>query len=204
MLTAFHRLCVRCARRGAGVLSALGALLLALPAFAGGPVAGPMSNGGLLVRGGAPLPDFQISFLDNLMGSPLSLPGGSTGGFTIALRSPDQGVLHMLFSPRPQFGISLDRDTGTSRSFAGFAWNVFDIYGVSGNLGLAGSLTQIGAEDPNRHLWGPSLALHGTLEFGYRIDDQNSLSLSLDHVTTPDLFNERTDNNISLRYGLHF
>ena len=48
------------------------------------------------------------------------------------------------------------------------------------------------------------MALHSTFELGYHFGAQNSLSLSLDHATATDFLNERDDNNISLRYGLHF
>jgi len=185
--------------------AAILAIAAAGPALAGGPVSAVSTNGVGLVRGGAPLPDFQIDFLSDLGTSPLALPRANTGDLDIALTSPDHSVLHFLFSPRPQFGFSLDKDTGTTRGYAGLSWNVFGFSGISGNLGLAGSVTQSGPEDPNRRLLGPPLALHSTFELGYQFGSQDSLSLSLDHATTPDFLNEHGDiNNIHLRYGLHF
>jgi hypothetical protein len=193
---------VSCAVRR-GVLAAAVMLAAAQPVLAAGQTGPLADNGGILVRGGAPLPDFHLDLLDDLGVTPLALPG-STGDLAISLTSPDQGMLHLLFSPRPQFGVSVDQGTGTARSYAGFAWNVFEFSGISGNFGLAGSLTQIGTEDPTRRLLGPPLALHSTFELGYHFGAQNSLSLSLDHATATDFLNERDDNNISLRYGLHF
>jgi hypothetical protein len=175
------------------------------PAVAAGLTSAASTDGISLVRGGAPLPDFHIDFLSDLGTSPLALPGANTGDLDIALTSPDHSVLHLLFSPRPQFGFSLDKDTGTSRGYAGLNWNVFGFSGISGTLGLAGSMTRPSADDPTRRLLGPPLALHSTFELGYQFGNQDSLSLSLDHATAPDFLNEHGDiNNIRLRYGLHF
>jgi len=175
------------------------------PALADGPASASSTNGVALVRGGAPLPDFQIDFLSDFGNSALALPGANTGNLDIAVTSPDHSVLHFLFSPRPQFGFSVDRDTGTGRGYAGLNWNVFEFSGITGSLSFAGSLTRPSVDDPTRRLLGPPLALHSTVELGYQISDEHSLSLSLDHATTPDFLNDHGDiNNIRLRYGLHF
>jgi len=174
-------------------------------ALAEGPALASATNGVNLVRGGAPLPDFQFNFLSDLGTSPLALPGANTGNLDIAVTSPDHSVLHFLFSPRPQFGFSVDRDTGTGRGYAGLNWNVFEFSGISGNLGIAGSLTRSSVDDPTKRLLGPPLELHSTFELGYQFGSEHSLSLSLDHATAPDFLNEHGDiNNIRLRYGLHF
>jgi len=184
------------ARRGAfGATLALG-MIVGLPHAVAGT---PGSNA--LVPGGFPLPEFYLNFPDRLAEP---LPTGPAD-LRISLTSPDQSVLQFLFSPRPQFAIATDRGTGTSRSSIGLSWNLFDNDGFFGSFGLAGSFTRTGVDDIYRRYFGPPLALHGRVEFGYQLGNQHSLTLSLDHATAPDLFGERNDlNNFQLRYGLKF
>lgn len=196
------------ARLGMALAGMAWAVTLALtpPALAGGPTTIDATNGGVLVRGGAPLPQFNIDFLNTGLGSALALPGGNGGDLTISLKSPGSSVLDMLFSPRPQLGISVDPSTGASRGYAGIAWNVFAFSGISGSLGFAGSVTQPGPEDPTRRLLGPPLALHSTFSLGYSFGGNDSLSLSLDHATMPDFLSDHSVDfdNIRLQYGVHF
>ena len=181
------------ARRKAAALALAGGLLAAAPALAGG-------ASGSLVPGSAPLPEFRLNFP-----SDLNPAAGPNSDYVISLTSPDQGVLHFLFSPRAQFNASTDRETGTSRSSAGLTWNLFESGGFFGNLGIAGSFTRPGVQDLDNHLLGPSFALHGNFEIGYQLGNQHSLTLSLDHPTSPDYQNEHGElNNLRLRYGLKF
>jgi hypothetical protein len=184
------------ARAGAlGVLAAAALLMAAPQALAAS------GGGGALVPGGFPLPEFRLNFPDLLAGPP---PMGPSD-LKISLTSPDKSVLQFLFSPRSQFGFSTDRETGTSRSYAGLSWNLFENSGFFGNLDLSGSFTRPGATELYRNDLGPPLALHSTFEFGYQLGAQHSLTLSLDHATAPDLFGDRYDNNnLRLRYGLKF
>jgi hypothetical protein len=187
--------------RGAGLLGAMlaASLLLTQPhqaaAAASSASTGP---GGALVPGGFALPEFRLNFPDLLAGPP-------SGDLQISLTSSDKSVLQFLFSPRSQFGFNTDPGTGTSRGYVGLSWNLFENSGFFGNLGFAGSLTRPGAEEMYRRSLGAPLAVHGTFELGYQINDQHSLTLSLDHATAPDLFSEHGDyNNFRLRYGLKF
>lgn len=148
--------------------------------------------------------------LDYLLNDPTRRAAASTLGsdnLEIALSSPDNSVFRFLFSPRPQFGLSLDKVTG-NRGYAGLTWNLFDSDSLFGNIGLAGSYDPgVGApNDPlGRTLAGPSVTLHGALELGYHIGPRHSLSLSLDQGRTPDLkLNSETTDNLRLRYGLKF
>jgi hypothetical protein len=176
--------------RSAAIVGAL--LLAASQALAAGPT---------LVPGAAPLPQFRLSFPTLLAGPPTV----GTSGLEISLTSPDHGVLQFLFSPRSQFDITTDRDTGASRSMAGLSWNLFDNGGFYGNLDVGGSVTRPGLDEMFRHNFGPPLALHGGVEFGYELGGPNSLTLSLDHATAPDYYAEHGDlNNLRLRYGLKF
>jgi hypothetical protein len=49
------------------------------------------------------------------------------------------------------------------------------------------------------------VALHGTLELGYRLGEQHSLSLSLDHARAPDLAGGGdVGDRLRLGYGFRF
>jgi hypothetical protein len=179
-------------------------LLAAAPALAGGPPSEALNPTGGLVRGNAPLPEFYLDFpsISNTLRPPLF----NDDSLEVSLTSADNKVLQFLFSPRPQFGTNLDRTTGTSRSFAALTWNMFDAGAIFGNIGLAGSYTNSNFEDPDRRLLGPPVAMHGMLELGYRLGDQHSLSLSLDHSSAVDLSNDHglLGDNLRLRYGYKF
>lgn len=176
------------------------ALLAAL--FAAAPQA-QAASAGALVPGAAPLPEFHLNF-PNLLSEPL-LPPTQAGDLQISLTSPDRGVLQFLFSPRTLVGGVTDPDFGASRSYAGLGWNLFDAGGFYGTLGFAGSLTRPGPDDPYRQLFGPPFAIHSMFELGYELGGPHSLTLSLDHSSAPDLFNDRGGlDNLRLRYGLKF
>jgi len=189
--------CIRLLR---GVLAAAAATLIAGAALADETAASsaPVSSG-TLVRGGAPLPEFHLGFLDDMF-SPRS------DDLEISLTSPGQSALRFLFSPRPIFGQSLDQGTGTSRSSAGLSWNIFENDKLFGSFGFSGSVIRPGAEDTARHLLDPPLTLHSTLELGYQLGDQHSLSLSLDRASPSNFGNDRTETGeaLRLRYGYHF
>lgn len=194
----------RCLFRSGVAAAALA--LLAAPAFAAGQVTTLSVNGGALVRGAAPLPEFQLDFLRNEPGRDALEPPGSTEDFEISLTSPDNSVFHFLFSPRPQFGLGLDK-LGGNRGYAGLTWNLFDTNAIFGNFALAGSYAQTSGapNDPLPRPFGSPLMLHGALEFGYHIGDQHSLSLSIDEGRGPDLRGgTETIDNLRLRYGLKF
>ncbi|HUK60390.1 MAG TPA: PilZ domain-containing protein [Stellaceae bacterium] len=182
------------ARAGLGVALLAALLLAALPARAG--------SSGMLVPGGAPLPEFRLDF-PNLLLDPIGPP--ATHDLQISVDSPDRGVFSFLFSPRSRFGLAQDPTTGTSRSYAGLTWNLFDHAGFFGNLSIAGSVTRPGPEEMYRRYLGPTVGLHQEFELGYQLGDRHSLTLSLDHETSPDPFAERSElDNLRLRYGLKF
>ncbi len=163
---------------------------------------------GALVRGGAPMPEYHLNFLlDDPGRAGLEQPGASQD-LDIALSTPNTGVFHFLFSPRPQFGFGYDRLTGVNRGYAGLTWNLFDSNSVFGSIGLAGSYDPgtigIGA-DPFGHSFGTPLMLHGAIELGYRLGEQHSLSLRLDEGRPPEFrLNSETSDNVRLKYGLKF
>jgi hypothetical protein len=196
-------------RRGlvlAGAL-ALAGLLVAEPVFAADQVQPFTVNGGTMVRGGAPIPEFHLNFQLNNPGRMEIEPPGSDGDLDVALTTPDTGVFHFLFSPRPQIGYGFDQLTGVNRGFAGLTWSLFNTNSLFGSVGLAGSLDTDTSlpNDPLRRSLAPPLMLHGALELGYRLGDQHNLSLRFDEGRSPELrLNGETSDDFQLRYGLKF
>lgn len=183
---------------GALALAALYAL--AAPAFADGAA---VTYAGTLVRGGAPMPQFQLAFPDGDAGK--TAAGG--GNFQIDVTAPDNSVFSFLFSPRPQWGSTYEPATGTTSSAAGFNWN--DRLGGSkfyGGFGLVGSVLNPGADDVLHRFQGSSPALYGTVHFGYELSGEQNLFLSYDHAHTMDFTNDRGEfgDNLRLNYGVKF
>jgi hypothetical protein len=189
----FHHLA--CAALAAALVVSTGA------AFAGGQTQ-PINLGGTLQRGGAPLPEFHLDFLPSTPPAPAL---GGSGDLEIALATPDANGFSFLFSPRPQFGFGFDRATGANRAYAGLTWNLFDSSTVFSNIGVAGSY-DVGTapNEPQRRFFGPPLMLHGALQFGYHLGEQQSLSLSLSQEHAPELRGGEANDNLRLRYGLKF
>jgi hypothetical protein len=184
--------------RGALLRSlALAALLVAA---AGSARAGDASPP--LVRGGAPFALGASGF--GMAGSAMGiLPQGKLD----VTPSPSEGSFtNFLLNPHPQFGQAVDLGSGTTKRYAGLSWNVFDGANMFGRVGLGGSFTQPGAEDPNNRFPGLPLTLHGSLEFGYQLGQQHSLSLSLDRASPNYTGGDRGESgeSLRLRYGLHF
>lgn len=185
---------------------ALAAVLAAGPALAGGQTQQLTINGGPLAPS-ASAPEFHLDFLLEDPARQALKPAGGSDNLEIALSSPNSGIFHFLFSPRPQFGVGFDQATGANRGYAGFTWNLFDSRTVFGNLGLAGSYDPgpTAPNDPLRRPLGPPLTFHGALELGYHLGDQHSLSLRLDEGRAPELrLNAESSDNLRLRYGLKF
>ena len=183
-----------------GALALAAFLALAAPAFADG---ASVSYAGTLVRGGAPMPQFQLAFPDNDSGGRATV----AGNLQVNVTSPDKSVYSFLFSPRPQWGSNYEPATGTTSSSAGFTWN--DRLGGSrfyGGFGLVGSVLNPGADDVAHRLQDSSPALYGTLHFGYELSNEQNLFLSYDHARTMDFTSDRGEfgDNLRLNYGVKF
>ena len=113
----------------------------------------------LTLSGGASLPEAATAptfHFDFLLDDPVRQalrPPGSSSNLEIALTSPNNGVFHFLFSPRPQFGFANDGAAGISRSYAGLSWNLFDSSGLYGNLGLTDAYRAFHRETHRYTFW---------------------------------------------------
>lgn len=164
-------------------------------------------DGGTLVRGGAPLPEFHLNFLSDGPVRQALTPAAGADNLEIALTAPGSGVFHFLFSPRSQLGFGFDPMTGVNRGYAGVTWNLFDNNRLFGSVGIGGTYDP-GSDNPFdtlRRPLGPPLMMRGALEFGYQFGDQHSLSLRVDEGRAVDLrLNAESSDNLQLRYGVKF
>lgn len=164
------------------------------------------SNTGNLVPGAATVPSFHMNFMlddaSRLGGTPI----GTTHDLEISLTSPNSPAFNFLFSPRPQFGIGYDPAGGASRAYVGLTWNLFTDSAIYGRFGLAGSFDPAIGPAANHHVTLAPLMIHGAVEFGYRIDPVNSLSLAVDQGIVPDNHGSGPEpvDNFVLRYGGKF
>ncbi|MGH6991043.1 MAG: hypothetical protein ACREE3_14180, partial [Stellaceae bacterium] len=123
----------------------------------------------------------------------------------ISLTSPNTPVFNFLFSPRPQFGIGYDPVAGASRAYIGLTWSLFADNSIYGRFGLAGSYNSPVRAGSGEQQLAP-LMFHGAVEFGYRLDRVNSLSLAIDQGVAPDNHGSGPQpiDNFLLRFGGKF
>lgn len=180
---------------------ALLALALAMPARADSTT--PASNSAL-VRGGAPLPQFNTSFpIEIGTPDPVSPPKSD---LEISLTTPDHNVLRFLFSPRSLAGETPSVGATSGSNYAGLAWNLYDRDRLFSSIALSGAVAHPPVNDPTSRLYGPLVSLHSTFELGYAFDPWQSLSFDLDHANPAPYLGDRNipGENLRLQYGLHF
>ncbi|HYL32264.1 MAG TPA: hypothetical protein VEU53_03840 [Stellaceae bacterium] len=170
------------------------AVAVALPAFA--------LESTSLVRGGAPLPEFQLN-LPNL-----TPPSAGADDFEVALTTPgSKSAFSFIFSPRPESALELDPASNTARNVAGLSWNLFNSDHFHGGFGLSGSFLSPGT-DPMREALsgGAPAAVRGTLSLGYDLSQNQSVMLSFDRTRTPDFSTVHGEfgDNFRLGYGVKF
>lgn len=157
-----------------------------------------------LVRGGAPLPQFNTSFPIQI-GNPDPV-GAPKSDLEISLTSPDHSVLRFLFSPRSLAGVTPSIGSTAGMRYTGLAWNIFDNDKMFGSIALTGAVTHPLNNDPTNRLYGPLLSMHSTFELGYAFDPRSSLSFDIDHANPAPIFGDRNvpNENLRLQYGYHF
>lgn len=164
----------------------------------------PAANAAL-VRGGAPLPQFNTNYPLEI-GRPDPVTSAKSD-VEIALTTPDHSVLHFLFSPRSLFGQTPSVGATSGSNYAGLAWDIYDHNRVFSSVALSGAAVDHPVfGDPTRFYGGPLFSLHSTFELGYAFDPRQSLSFDLDHANPAPYFGDRTipAENLRLQYGLHF
>ncbi len=184
---------IRFAKGFACAVVAVAAFAFAVPAFA--------LESTPLVRGGAPLPEFQLD-LPNLRA-----PAATGDNFEIALTTPgSKSAFSFVFSPRPESALELDPASNTTRNVAGLSWNIFNTDHFYGGFGLSGSVLDPGTDPTREALAGAPAAVRGSVRLGYQLGSNQSLMLSFDHTRTPDQSTDHGEfgENFRLGYGVKF
>jgi hypothetical protein len=183
---------------------ALALLSAGLTAAAHAENATTIGGSSALVRGGAPLPQFNTSF-PIPVGNPDPV-GAAKSDLEISLTTPDHSVLHFLFSPRSVAGQTPGFGATPGSGYAGLAWNIFDNNGLFGSIALSGAVNRPLTNDPTSRLYGPLISLHSTFELGYAVGPRQSLSFDIDHAQAAPYLGDRNipAENLRLQYGYHF
>lgn len=185
-----------------GFTSALLAAALAPAAHADN--ATMIGGSSALVRGGAPLPQFNSSFPMQI-GNPDPV-GAAKRDLQISLTTPDHSVLNFLFSPRSLAFSTPSIGGAAGVDYTGLAWNLFDYDRLSGSVAFSSAINRQGNTDPTSRLYGPLLSLHSTFELGYSLAPRQSLSFDLDRATPAPYLGDRSvpAENLRLQYGYRF
>ena len=131
--------------------------------------------------------------------------GGVDLNGEVLFRSPE--FLHWVWAPRPHLGMNLNTSGDTSQAYLGFSWSV----PISGkfwfgfSLGAAVHNGRLDTDDTDRKSLGSRVLFRESLELGYNVTDQLSVSVMLDHSSNAGLAdrNEGLDN-VGLRLGYRF
>jgi hypothetical protein len=185
-------------------IALVGTLLAAVPVGQAHADSTTIGKSSTLVRGGAPLPQFNTSFPIQI-GNPDPV-GAPKSDLEISLTSPDHGVLRFLFSPRSLSGVTPSVGQTAGTQYSGLAWNIFENDRIFGSIALTGAVTRPLANDPTSLLYGPMISLHSTFELGYAFDPRSSLSFDFDHANPAPVLGDRNvpGENLRLQYGFHF
>jgi len=148
---------------------------------------------------------FHMNFLLDDARRMSATPLGTTRDLEISLTAPNNSVFRFMFSPRAQFGVGYDPLSGTNRAYAGLTWQLFNFKSLYGNFGIAGSFDPgMGGVEARRDQ--APLMFHGALEFGYRLDQQNSVQFAIDQSVAPASRGPGSEasDNFLLRFGTKF
>jgi len=159
---------------------------------------------------GNPLPPsnsetaFHMNFLLDDARRMSATPLGTTRDLEISLTAPNNSVFRFMFSPRAQFGFGYDPVSGTNRAYAGLTWPLFDLKSWYANFGIASSFDPGMGGVESRGNQAP-LMFHGALEFGYKLDQHNSVQFAIDQSVAPSRGpgSEPADNFL-IRFGTKF
>jgi lipid A 3-O-deacylase len=115
--------------------------------------------------------------------------------------------LSPIWSPRPQLGVNISTGSGTSIAYAGLAWdyNLTDSLFVEASFGGAIHNGETDHRTANRQDYGCRVMFHENASVGWRFDAQNSLMLTLDHMSNASLCSPNPGlTDIGVRYGFSF
>ena len=108
---------------------------------------------------------------------------------------------------RPAVGASINTQGETSHAYIDARWQYETADGFFVGLGVGAAIHDgnLDASDPNRKALGSRLLFHIPAELGYRLDEQNSLSVYFEHFSNGYTQDENEGmDRIGVRYGYRF
>lgn len=147
----------------------------------------------------------------------LGLMGHDVGVFGVKKETGVDANIEMLFdspafleaiwSPRPHVGVTVNSGGDTSQAYAGlsWAWAPAGRWFVEFSLGGAVHNGKLSSPGRDRKELGSRALFRESLSLGFRIDERNSVMVTLDHVSNAKLAenNEGLDT-LGLRWGYRF
>lgn len=138
-------------------------------------------------------------------------PGADLNG-EILFTSPS--LLHIIWAPRPDFGISINTAGKTDQFYGGLTWQLLhfeqiftgtDAVYLNGSLGGAlhdGHLNGGGSEDKQL---GSRILFRESVEIGYEFVKRQSISIYADHISDAGLTKQNQGiSDVGVRYGYGF
>ncbi len=143
---------------------------------------------------------------------------GVDGNIEVLFNSPD--LFDFMWSPRPHIGASFNAsDDDTDQVYAGLTWEWepgasvfldfsfgFSLHNgnLSNNNGTMGAVAN--PDESRRREFGCRVLFRESLEGGYRITQNHSLSVMWDHISNGGLCSDENEgmDNVGLRYGYRF
>ncbi|MBI5165031.1 MAG: acyloxyacyl hydrolase [Magnetospirillum sp.] len=131
---------------------------------------------------------------------------GVDGNVEVLFPSPT--LLEPIWSPRPHLGATVNSAGDTSQIYAGLTWQwsppVSPVF-IEFSLGGAVHNGDVTTRELDRKELGARALFRESLSIGWQIDERNSLSLILDHISNANLAdkNEGLDG-LGLRWGYRF
>jgi len=110
-------------------------------------------------------------------------------------------------APRPRIGATINTGHGTSIGYAGLAWtwDVTDMFFLEGGFGGAVHNGELNNTAKRKRAFGCRANFHENLSAGFRINESNSIMLTVEHMSNASLCDENQGiTNIGLRYGISF
>jgi lipid A 3-O-deacylase len=161
--------------------------IVAAPLVAALPALATAQNG--------PVDEFKFGVLAHDVGLfDHHVESGADVNFEMLFTPPD--FFRIIGSPRPHLGGSLNTEGNTNNGYFGLTWGITliqNLFGWGGGVFLNGSLGgalqdgHTNSAPPDRKLLGSTALFRGSLELGYQVTPNLSVSGFLDHMSNADL-----------------
>ncbi|WP_088346973.1 MULTISPECIES: acyloxyacyl hydrolase [Rhodomicrobium] len=108
---------------------------------------------------------------------------------------------------RPAVGATINTEGDTSHAYIDARWQYETASGIFFGLGVGAAIHDgnLDASDPDKKALGSRLLFHIPAELGFRVDEQNSVSLYFEHTSNAYTQDENEGmDRLGVRYGYRF